>query len=372
MMRMNKDRRTAILMITPSIILLGVFIYGFIAQTLYNSLTDWGDPKKPSLAEHVQISFIGLKNYQDLFSSLLNYRFRVDLINTIFFTVLFLVACLGLGLLMAILLDQKIRGEAIFRTIFLFPMALSFVVTGTVWRWLFAPNGGLNVLPTLIGLQPLTLQWFTDTGRIASFSWHDVLVFLSLISVLAMLYFVLTAFLHRSARTALAIVILGLLGGLFFAASTNLSAAVAREKHGLNTAMLAIVIAATWQMAGYTMAIYLAGLRGIPDELREAARVDGCTEFQVYRFVVLPMLQPITLSAAIILGHISLKIFDLIYVMAGGNLLQVDVPGINMYLTAFQANNFSLGSAIAIIMLILVALIIVPYLYTSLRGEPSS
>ena len=119
------------------------------------------------------------------------------------------------------------------------------------------------------------------------------------------------------------------------------------------------------------MAIYLAGLRGIPDELREAARVDGCSEVQVYRYVIWPLLQPITLSAASILGHISLKIFDLVYVMAGENNLLVDVPGINMYLTAFRSNNFALGSAIAVIMLLLVAVIIVPYLVTSLRKEPS-
>jgi ABC-type sugar transport system permease subunit len=77
------------------------------------------------------------------------------------------------------------------------------------------------------------------------------------------------------------------------------------EQHGVNLAILSIVIAATWQMSGYTMAMYLAGLRGIPEELREAARVDGCNEFQVYRYIILPLLQPITLSAAIILGHIA-------------------------------------------------------------------
>jgi glucose/mannose transport system permease protein len=117
------------------------------------------------------------------------------------------------------------------------------------------------------------------------------------------------------------------------------------------------------------MAMYLAGLRGIPEELREAARVDGCTELGVYRHVVLPLLAPITLSAVIILGHISLKIFDLIYVMAGGDNLNVDVPGIQMYLTAFRGNNFAIGSAIATVMLIMVAFVIVPYLVNTFRAE---
>src|SRR5258707_12658565 len=121
-MRMTKDRWIAVAMISPSLLLLAVFVYGFIGRTIYSSMTDWGNDviNKPPLAVNVQIDFIGLKNYQDLFTGLLNDKFRTDLVNNVFFTVLFLVACLSLGLLMAILLDQKVRGEGIFRTIFLF------------------------------------------------------------------------------------------------------------------------------------------------------------------------------------------------------------------------------------------------------------
>jgi glucose/mannose transport system permease protein len=369
MRRMNRDRLTAVLVLSPSILLLAVFIYGFIGQTVYTSLTDWGkNPNKPALAANVSIDFIGLKNYQDLFTGLLNNRFRVDLVNNVFFTILFLVGCLGLGLLLAIMLDQKIRGEGIFRTIFLFPMALSFVVTGTVWRWLFQPNGGINVLPTMIGQQPFTAQWFIDPGKLLAFTWRDVLIATGVIIILIMLFLVSSKGRRRGTAVYLAVAF-GLTGGMFIAGGINLPASIAREQHGLNIAIIAIVIAAMWQMSGYTMAIYLAGLRGIPEELREAARVDGCNEVQVYQHVVLPLMQPITLSAAIILGHISLKIFDLVYVMAGGNNNKVDVPGINVYLTSFQANNFSMGSAMATIMLIMVAVIIIPYLYNALRGE---
>ncbi|MBX3080486.1 MAG: sugar ABC transporter permease [Anaerolineae bacterium] len=369
MLRMNKDRLTALLVISPSILLLAVFIYGFIGQTIYTSLTDWGtNPNKPPLAANVQIDYVGLKNYQDLFTGLLNNRFRLDLVNTVFFTALFLTACLGLGLLLAILLDQKVKGESIFRTIFLFPMALSFVVTGTVWRWLFQPNSGINVLPTMFGGQPLTFQWFIDTSKILPFTWRDVLLIVGSLSFLIMAWFAASKNRRRLSNLYI-FVALGLIGALFFVGAANVPASVAREAHGLNTAIIAIVIAAVWQMSGYTMAIYLAGLRGIPEELREAARVDGCTELQVYRYVVLPLLKPITLSAAIILGHISLKIFDLVYVMAGGSNRQVDVPGINMYITAFFSNNFALGSSIAVIMLIMVAVIIIPYLFNALRRD---
>jgi glucose/mannose transport system permease protein len=130
-----------------------------------------------------------------------------------------------------------------------------------------------------------------------------------------------------------------------------------------------VVIAATWQMSGYTMAMYLAGLRGIPDELREAARVDGASNYRVYRHVVLPLLRPITLSAIIIQGHISLKIFDLVFTLGGGDLLFIDMPGINMFFMTFRGNDFARGAAIAIIMLLMVAAVIVPYLLGSLKQE---
>jgi glucose/mannose transport system permease protein len=362
-MHITKDRLIALLMISPSLLLLAVFIYGFIAQTALTSVSDWGGAA--ALSETRTGSFVFLKNYTDLFTSLLNIRFRMDLVNTVMFTVLFIGGCLFLGLAMALLLDQKIRGEGLFRTIFLFPMALSFVVTGTVWRWLFAPKGGINVLPTVAGLPALNFEWFTDRTKIISFTWQEGLICVAIILMLVMFYIV-------SQKGALGsklvwLIPIGLLAGLIFGGAFGLPPTIAAEKHGFNAAMIAIVIAAVWQMSGYTMAIYLAGLRGIPEELREAALVDGCNDWQVYRYVIFPMLRPITLSAAIILGHISLKIFDLIYVMAGSVNLLVTVPGINMHLTAFNGNNFASGSAIAIIMLLLVAVLIIPYLISQLR-----
>jgi glucose/mannose transport system permease protein len=134
--------------------------------------------------------------------------------------------------------------------------------------------------------------------------------------------------------------------------------------------MLSVVLAAVWQMSGYTMALYLAGLRGVPDELREAARVDGATEFQIYRRVIMPLLAPITLSAVIILGHISLKIFDLVSAMTGpGPAFATDVPAYYMFDTVFRGNHFARGAAIAIILLISVAVLVVPYLVNAMRTE---
>lgn len=303
----RRERWIAFLMVLPSIILIAIFVYGFIAWTGAVSVSKW-DGVQPNYESN------GLANYRQLFSregGVSARRFTIDLWNTLFFTIFFLLICVVLGLLLAILLDQKVKGEGIFRTIYLFPMALSFVVTGVVWQWIFAPGTatrlrGVNALLHAVGLDALRWKWYTDTNSIGPF----------------------------------------------------------------HVALIPVIIAAAWQMIGYCMAMYLAGLRGVPEELREAARVDGANEVGIYRHIILPILQPITLSALIVLGHISLKIFDLVYTMTGkGPGFVTDVPGIFMFETTFQGNHYAQGAAISIIMLLMVAVVIVPYLIFSLRRE---
>jgi len=368
-MRGSRDRIIAIAMLSPSVILLAIFVYVFIASTAYTSLTN--------LTTQMQLSrrapdFIGLLNYQNFISAPLDSRFRNGFVNTIFFTFLFIAVCLALGLLLAVLLDQKIRGEAIFRTIFLFPMALSFVVTGVVWRWLFNVNAGINRLPTLLGLPPGEFQWHTSQQRILEFNWQDlptiIAVVIGLVVILPAFYYII----RRRSRPAIFVLAIAMLLNIYllFSATPALWQALPRpERYGFNLALIALVIAAGWQMSGYTMAMYLAGLRGVPEELREAARVDGCSELGVYRRVVLPLLAPITLSAMIVLGHISLKIFDLIYVLGGGDLLSIDVPGMYMWFETYRGGQPEQNKAVAMIMLLLVAVVIVPYLYANLRKK---
>lgn len=342
MRRFDRDRFTAILFISPSILAILVFVYGFIGWTGWASTLKWDDiaripgitccPLKGSLLPVVPN--IGLGNYTRLLVS--DQRFQTDLRNTIVFTVAFILLCMVLGLVLAILLDQNIKGESIFRNIFLMPMAVSFIVTGVVWRWLLNPGNqssgpiGMNLLFDKIGLGFLKNPWYTNPE----------VVFIQPGSAFG-------SFLHSI--------------GLGF---------ITTPAFGIPLAMLSVVLAATWQMSGYTMAMYLAGLRGIPDELREAARVDGATEFEIYRLIVLPLLQPITLSVVIILGHISLKIFDLISSMTGpGPAFATDVPAYYMFDTVFRGNHFARGAAIAIILLISVAVLVVPYLINNARTE---
>ncbi len=368
--RFNSDRTTAFFVILPSIILLAIFVYGFIGQTIYTSLTDWGLDPSQALAVNPVTHFIGLANYYELFTSTLDGRFRQDLVNTVFFTIFFVLGCLVSGLGLAIALDRAPKGEGMFRSIFLFPMSLSFIVTGTIWRWMLQPEGGINQLPTFMGLPAGKFGWLTTRDQIWSFSWNAVPMFTAVVIAVILGWVAFQAFRASNRPRAIIATICAvalLLWGLTFGRA--LKPLPFDEMHGFNLAFIGIIIAAVWQMAGYTMAVYIAGLRAIPDEVREAARVDGATEFQIYRYIILPLLTPVTLSITIILGHISLKIFDLIFAMAGPDNAPTDVPSLLMYLTTFRANQFAKGAAIGVVLLIMVSLIIVPYLYNQRRRE---
>jgi glucose/mannose transport system permease protein len=301
-------------------------VYGFIGFTGFASLTKW-DSLLPDF------TLVGLRNYQRLFA---NPRFQIDLRNTVVFTVLFLASSLIIGLLLAVLLDRGIKGEGVFRSIYLFPYAISFIVTGVAWRWLLNPGTaqagsvGINLLFEKFGLGFLKWGWFTDPTVL---------------------------YIHPESGLGQLLQRVGL-------------GALAHSNLGLPVAIISLVIAATWQMSGYTMVLYLAGLRSIPEELREAARMDGASEAQILRHVVLPLLQPITLSAVIILGHISLKIYDLVVAMTGsGPGFATDVPAYFMWETTFQANRFNQGASIATVLLLMVAILVVPYLVYSIRTE---
>ncbi len=379
-MRSRKDRLIAFLMVLPSLIAIYIFVYGFIGQAIQTSTTDWGtNPNQPPLAVDVVKGYVGLQNYENLMTDMMDFSFRNSLANTFFFTVFFVVGCLVVGMMLALLLDQNIVGEGFFRTIFLFPMALSFVVTGTIWRWMLQPNGGVNILPQeLFGLEPIQFGWVNSRDVILPFEWANVPTVLTFAGI-AILAFMVVNFAVKgrwraSQYSVIAIIIVGLvlMSGVWESIWIPLDqpeteSAIAPK--GFNAALIGIIIAAVWQMSGYTMAMFIAGIRGIPEELREAARVDGCTEIGIYWRIVLPQLQPIILSAMIILGHISLKIFDLVFAMAGPDNAQTIVPGILVYTEGFRENSFARASAIAVIMLFFVAIIIVPYLWTQLRDD---
>jgi glucose/mannose transport system permease protein len=125
--------------------------------------------------------------------------------------------------------------------------------------------------------------------------------------------------------------------------------------------MFAMSLPAIWQMSGYVMALFLAGFRGIPDDLREAARVDGASEFKIYRYILFPQLSPTFLTVLIILGHISMKVFDLIFGIATKSYV-TKVLAIYMWQVIFDFQNYAKGAAIAIVILLMIAVAVIPYL----------
>lgn len=280
-----------LLLISPSLILVGVFVYVLIGRNLWTSLTDnhtagQANGRRP-------VSFVGLQNYVDLLGTP---QFRHSLLNLVLFTAVFLAGALGIGFVWAWLLERPIRGGQIFQTVYLFPMAISFVASGVVWRWLLNSNegdaaSGLNRLFQMVHLDFLQNPW-----------WNQI-----------------------------------------------------------TFGIIAIALPAVWQLSGYVMALFLAGFRGVPDDLREAARVDGASELQVYRHVIFPQLTPVLMSALVIIAHMSLKSFDLIMSISKPANYQTKVPAVDMFV--FKSGyDYANAAAVGTLLLVFVAVLAVPYL----------
>ncbi|BDZ42377.1 sugar ABC transporter permease [Paraoerskovia sediminicola] len=287
-----------LLLLAPSLILMAVFVYGLIAANFTTSITDNHTAAQATGVEPT--STVWFENYTTLLAS---DDFQHSLMNLLLYTVVFLVGTLAIGFVWAWLLDKPIKGEGIFRSIYLFPMAVSFVASGVVWRWLLNSNqgenaSGLNRLFQIMGLDFLQNNW-----------WNNV-----------------------------------------------------------TFGIIAIAIPAIWQLSGYVMALFLAGFRGIPDELREAGRMDGASEWKVYRYVLFPQLTPIMLSALVIIGHMSLKSFDLIMSISKPANYQTKVPAVDMYV-AKSSFDYATAAAIGTILLVIVAVVVVPYLVKTNRQE---
>jgi glucose/mannose transport system permease protein len=294
---MRKIRRwgPGLLLVSPSIVLIAVFVYGLIGWNIKVSFSDWRQAE--------QTSGFSTSAFSELFPPNVDEAWSLDLGHLWRFTLVFIVGALLVGGTLAFLLDKGVKGEGFFRSIYLFPMSVSFIAAGVVWRWLMNPAGGDR-----------------ETGLNAAFE-----------------------------RLGL-----GFLGNQWYL--------------GQNWGMAAMAIPAIWALSGYIMALYLAGFRGVPEELREAARMDGASEWRVYRHVVFPHLTPVTLSALIILGHISVKVFDLV-VAIGGKQLITQTPAVYMWILIFDARDYAKGAAIATLLLAGISVLIIPYLVYTVRSE---
>lgn len=275
------------LVVAPSFLLALLFIYGLIAWNGYLSVS------ASRLLPNYE--FAGFQQYVNLFES---ERFHVALSNMAVFGTLFVGGAMAIGLLLAILLDQKIRAEGVLRTIYLYPMALSFIVTGTAWKWILNPGLGLEHLVQKWGWESFSFDWLVDPEK----------------------------------------------------------------------AIYCIAIAGVWQSAGFVMALFLAGLRGIDDSIVKAAQVDGASLPRIYWRILIPSLRPVFFSTLMVVSHLAIKSFDLVMALtAGGPGFATDLPATFMYAMAFSRGQIGLGAAAATVMLMLVAAIVVPYLYSELK-----
>jgi glucose/mannose transport system permease protein len=277
------------IVLSPSLAVIAVFVYGFIGWTIVLSFS------KSKILPLYQ--FAGLDAYGRLWSQP---NWYVALENLGIYGTLYIGLCIALGLLLAILLDQRIRIEGGLRPIYLYPMALSFIVTGTAWKWFLNPGLGIEKVMHDWGWASFTFDWLINPDR----------------------------------------------------------------------AIYTIVIAAIWQSSGFVMAMFLAGLRGIDQELVRAAQIDGASAFNLYRRIIIPQLRPAFLSAVIVLAHMAIKSYDLVIALTGGGPGNAtELPATFMYSYTFTRNQMAVGAASAVIMLMTIMAIIVPYLYSELR-EP--
>ncbi len=277
------------LVLAPSFAMVLIFVYGFILFTIYLSFT--GSRMLPSY------DWVGWQNYERLFRVR---QWDTSVTNLAIFASLYIAISTIIGLMLAIFLDQKIRGEGFLRPIFLYPMALSFIVTGTAWKWILDPAIGLEATFRMWGWESFSFDWIKD-GDMAIYT---------------------------------------------------------------------IVIAAVWQSSGFVMAMFLAGLRGIDNEILKAAQMDGASNWNLYRRIILPQLRPAFLSAFVILSHLAIKSYDLVVAMTdGGPGTSTWMPAVFMYEYTFTRNQMGIGASSAVIMLMTIAAIMVPYLYAELREK---
>jgi glucose/mannose transport system permease protein len=236
-------------------------------------------------------TFVGMAQYERLFD---NDRWMVSMHNLALYGVLFIAACLVIGFLLAVFIDQKVRGEGALRTIFLYPYAMSFVATGLVWQWMLKPADGIEHAAIQMGFTNFSFDWIENEDMV----------------------------------------------------------------------MYTIVIATVWQASGLVMAMLLAGLRGIDGEIWKAARLDGIPVWRVYLSIVLPMLGPTLATVLLLLTTAVVKLYDAVVAMTqGGPGTASEVPAKFIMDHLFQRANISLASAAAIVMLIPVLAMAVPFLY---------
>lgn len=235
--------------------------------------------------------FIGLKQYVSLFHSS---RWITSLSNMFIFAAGYIFGCLSVGYLMAIFIDQKVRAENALRTIFLYPHAMSFIVTGLVWHWMLNPTDGIQEFVRSFGFESFTFDWIIQPRM----------------------------------------------------------------------AIYTVVLAGIWHGSGFVMALLLAGLRGVDEEIWDAGRIDAIPRWRMYLHVVTPMLFPIFVTCSVLLSTHAIKSYDIVVAMTnGGPGIATEVPAKYVMDYLFERGNIGRAAAAATVMLMIVSAVAAPALY---------
>ncbi len=225
-------------------------------------------------------NFVGGEQYERLWTTS---RWLVSVNNIWFFGLMSIAANMVAGYLLAVFMDQRIKAEDWFRSIFLYPFAMSLIITGLVWRWILDPN---------YGIQATVRGWgFTEFA---------------------------------------------------FAPLVN-----------SGTAIYGLVVAGIWNGVGVTMAVMLAGLRGVDGEIWKAAKIDGIPAWRTYLFIVLPMMRGAILTAFILQCVGVVRVYDLIVAMTqGGPGIATQMPAVYVIQHITDRSNVGQGMAAATMMLL--------------------
>jgi glucose/mannose transport system permease protein len=238
-----------------------------------------------------ELTFVGFDQYTRLFSTP---RWNASVENILLYAGFSLLFTFVIGFVLAACLDQKVRFENTFRSIYLYPFALSFIVTGIAWQWILNPTLGLQKSIRDLGWETFTFDLIAN-----------------------------------------------------------------RE-----TVMYAVLIAGVWQGTGLVMALMLAGMRGIDDDIWKAARVDGIPKWRTYVQIVIPMMRPVFITCFVIAAAGIVKLYDLVVAMtAGGPGISSEVPAKYVYDFMFARANLGQALAASTMMLVTVLIILIPWMY---------
>ncbi|MCX7994646.1 MAG: sugar ABC transporter permease [candidate division WOR-3 bacterium] len=286
--------KIAYLFLFPALIVIIIFRFYPIVQAIGMSLYNW------SIAG--PLKFIGFKNYYRLF---IDPKFYQSLLNTFWYLLGVVPATVAISIFIAYLLNQKIKGQGIYRTIYFLPVVTSIVAISVVWKWIFNPDRGiLNAVFHLAGLKGL--KWLNDSRGIFE---------------------------------------------LLF--NAELSGFLA----GPSIALISLMIMTIWHNLGYCIVICLAGLQNIPSHYYEAARIDGAQRWQLFWKITIPLLSPTIFYLLITQSIIAFNTFTPVYVMTqppGGPLGTTSLVVYYLYEQAFRLWNLGYANAIAFVVFIII------------------